>query len=337
MIHESGYTSVQPLSCATTVAMQPLVSIVLPIYNEEASLPALFERLGAVLPTLGYPYEVIMVDDGSRDHSFKKIKELSSKDRPVVAIQFKRNFGQTAALAAGIEHARGDIIVTLDSDLENDPADIPLLLKKLEEGFDVVSGWRQNRWQGSFFTRKLPSVTANWLISYVSRVPLHDYGCTLKAYRADLIKGVNLYGEMHRFIAAYAAWQGGRVAEIPVSYKPREHGKSNYGIGRTFRVLLDLVVMKFMHKYFNRPMHFFGGLGFFSFFIGGVAGMILVIERIFNLPNPVESLPILAALFILVGVQLMVFGVLSEILVRTYYESQHKRPYSIKEITGIIE
>jgi glycosyltransferase involved in cell wall biosynthesis len=317
--------------------MKPFVSIVLPIFNEAASLPALFERLGKVLPTIGHPYEVIMVDDGSKDGSFEIIKKLSAGGKPVIAVRFSRNFGQTAALAAGIDTARGEIIVTLDSDLENDPADIPLLLNKLEEGFSVVSGWRQDRWKGAFLTRKLPSVTANWLISKVSRVPLHDYGCTLKAYRSDLLKGINLYGEMHRFIAAYAAWQGGKVAEVPVSYAPRLHGKSNYGLGRTFRVILDLVVMKFMHKYFNRPMHFFGGWGFVSLLLGFICGATLVVERIFNLPNLIESLPILAALFILVGFQLMLFGVLAEIIMRTYYESQAKRPYTVAEITGTIK
>lgn len=314
-----------------------LVSIVIPIYNEEKNIPLLFDRLGKVLPTLKSPYEVIMVDDGSKDASFKTIQKLSSGGKPVVAIRFTRNFGQTAALAAGIDRARGDVIVMLDSDLENDPADITLLLKKLEEGYDVVSGWRQNRWKGAFFTRKLPSMAANWLISQVSRVPLHDYGCTLKAYRAELLKGVNLYGDMHRFIAAYAAWQGGRVAEVPVSYAPRLFGKSNYGLGRTFRVLLDLVVMKFMHKYFNKPMHFFGGWGFVSLVLGFVCGVALVAERVLHVENQIQSLPILSALFIMVGFQLILFGVLAEIIMRTYYESQGKRPYTIAEITGIIE
>jgi glycosyltransferase involved in cell wall biosynthesis len=314
-----------------------LISVVIPIYNEEKNLPLLFARLGEALPGLNRPYEVIMVDDGSRDRSFAEIKRLSGEGRPVVAIRLSRNFGQTAALAAGIEQARGSVIVMIDSDLENDPRDIPLLIAKLNEGYDVVSGWRQNRWKGAFLTRKLPSVTANWLISKVSKVPLHDYGCTLKAYRADLLKGVNLYGDMHRFVAAYAAWQGGRVAEVPVSYAPRIFGRSNYGLGRTFRVLLDLIVMKFMHKYFNKPMHFFGGWGFVSLFLGFLCGLALVVEKLFNFTNQIQSLPILAALFIMVGFQLMLFGVLAEILMRTYYESQGKRPYTVAEITGIIE
>ena len=311
----------------------PKVSIVLPIYNEAATLPALFARLGEVLATFPYTYEIIMVDDGSKDGSFEKIKELSKDGRPVRAIRFKRNFGQTAALAAGIDAAQGEIIVTLDSDLENDPADIPLLLNKLNEGYDVVSGWRKARWQGAYLSRKLPSLLANWLISRVSGVYLHDYGCTLKAYRADLIKGVMLYGDMHRFMPAYAVWQGGTIAEVPVSYRPRMHGTSNYGTGRIVRVLLDLVVMIFMHKYMNRPMHFFGGWGLVSFFLGTVAGVTSIFLKLFHLRDFVATpLPVFSALLIIVGVQLMLFGIIGEMLMRTYYESQNRKPYRIAEI-----
>ncbi|HEV8677597.1 MAG TPA: glycosyltransferase family 2 protein [Candidatus Paceibacterota bacterium] len=309
------------------------ISIVVPVYNEEQNLPMLFERLGAALAAFPHTYEVIMVDDGSKDGSYRKIVELSRAGRPVKAIRFSRNFGQTAALSAGIDAARGEIIVTLDSDLENDPADIQALVKKMDEGYDVVSGWRKNRWRGAFITRKLPSRLANSLISLISGVKLHDYGCTLKAYRADLIKGLNLYGDMHRFVAAYAVWQGGIVAEIPVSYAPRIHGKSNYGLGRTFRVLLDLIVMKFMQKYFNRPMHFFGGWGFLSLAIGLSTGLASVALKVMRLRDFVATpLPVFSALFIIVGLQFLLFGVLSEILMRTYYESQHRRPYVIKEV-----
>ncbi len=295
-------------------------------------MPALFERLGEVLGGIHRPAEVILVDDGSRDGSFEKIVELA-KGRPVTAIRLKRNFGQTAALAAGIDAAKGEIIITLDSDLENDPRDIPLLLAKMDEGFDVVSGWRKSRWAGSYLSRKLPSVIANWLISRLSGVPLHDYGCTLKAYKADLIKGVNLYGDMHRFMPAYAAWQGGLVAEVPVSYSPRIYGKSNYGIGRIIRVLLDLVVVVFMHRYMNRPMHFFGGWGLLSFVLGLFAGAVALILRIFNIRHLVDTpLPIFSALLIIVGVQLVMFGVVGEMLMRTYYESQSRKPYAIQQI-----
>lgn len=314
--------------------MEEKVSIVIPIYNEALNLPGLFERLAEALQQFTTPYEVIMVDDGSKDGSYQKILELAH-GRPVTAIKLRRNFGQTAALAAGIERATGTIIVTLDSDLENDPRDIPKLLKKMEEGFDVVSGWRKNRWEGAFLTRKLPSITANWLISKMSGTKLHDYGCTLKAYRAEYLKGVQLYGQMHRFIPAYVAWQGGRVTELPVSYQPRLHGKSNYGTGRILRVLLDLVVIVFMYKYMNRPMHFFGGWGLWSILAGFLCGAVVMALRIFGIPNPIISLPVLAIFFVLVGIQFILFGVIAEMLMRTYYESQGRRPYLVGDIKEV--
>lgn len=308
-----------------------LVSVVMPVYNEAKALPELFERLKRGLSLLRVPYEVILVDDGSRDGSFQKILELSKNGAPVVAIELRRNFGQTAALAAGIEAAEGDVIVTLDSDLENDPTEIVRFVDKLAEGYDVVSGWRQDRWQGSFITRKIPSLAANWIISKLSGVHLHDYGCTFKAYRADMIKGVRLYGDMHRFIAAYAVWQGGRIVEIPVRYTPRKFGKSNYGLGRIFRVLLDLVVVVFIHRYMNRPMHFFGAWGFVSLVLGFVAGSAALVLRFFGIHMVQTPLPVLATLLLLVGVQLVLFGVIAEILMRTYYESQQKRPYTVRQ------
>lgn len=314
--------------------MAEKVSIVIPIYNEALNLPGLFERLGEALQQFSMPYEVIMVDDGSKDGSYQKILELA-KGRPVTAVTLKRNFGQTAALAAGIERATGTIIVTIDSDLENDPRDIPKLLEKMQEGFDVVSGWRKNRWEGAFLTRKLPSVTANWLISKMSGTKLHDYGCTLKAYRAEYLKGVQLYGQMHRFIPAYVAWQGGQVSEMPVSYQPRMHGKSNYGTGRIIRVLLDLVVIVFMYKYMNRPMHFFGGWGLWSILAGFVSGGVVVALRILGIPNPIISLPVLAIFFVLVGIQCILFGVIAEMLMRTYYESQGRKPYLVGDIKEV--
>lgn len=313
--------------------MELALSVVLPVYNEEKNLPLLFKRLVDVLDSLDKTYEIIAVDDGSKDASFAVLTTLVAEYPHVVAIRFKTNFGQTAALAAGIECARGDVIVTIDSDLENDPQDIPRLLAKMEEGFDVVSGWRKSRWHGAFLTRRLPSVMANKLISTLTGVHLHDYGCTLKAYRAELIKSVNLYGEMHRFIPAYVAWNGGLVAEIPVGHTPRIHGKSNYGFGRIFRVLLDLIVVVFMYRYMTRPMHFFGGWGIASLFIGMVAGSAAALLRLLNISKRIVDtpLPILAALLIIVGIQFLLFGVLAEMLMRTYYESQQRRPYSIKE------
>jgi glycosyltransferase involved in cell wall biosynthesis len=315
--------------------MNPAVSVVVPVYNEEKNISELLSRLLHAMRALGKSFEIIAVDDGSRDHSFQELSKVASKEAEVCAVRFKRNFGQTAALAAGIERARGDVIVTIDSDLENDPADIGQLLQKLDEGYDVVSGWRRGRWQGSWLTRKLPSMMANKLISFLTGVHLHDYGCTLKAYRADVIKGVNLYGEMHRFIPAYASWQGGTVTEIPVSHSPRKHGKSNYGFGRVFRVILDLVVVVFMHRYLNRPMHFFGMWGLVSVSLGIVAGLIAVYMRITNFADFIQTpLPVLSALFIIVGVQLILFGLIGEMLMRTYYESQGRRPFVIKETVG---
>ncbi len=314
--------------------IKPDISVVVPVYNEEKNIPELFARLTRVLESLNRPYEIIAVDDGSRDRSYEVLVERAKHNQNIQVIRFKRNFGQTAALAAGIDRAKGDIIVTIDSDLENDPADISRLLAKMDEGYEVVSGWRKGRWQGAWLTRKLPSLIANWIISAITGVHLHDYGCTLKAYRADVIKGVNLYGEMHRFIPAYAVWQGGRVAEIPVSHTPRVHGKSNYGFGRVFRVLLDLVVVVFMHRYMNRPMHFFGMWGLVSCSLGVLAALLALYVKFFVGFDLIQTpLPVLSALLIIVGVQLVLFGIIGEMLMRTYYESQNRRPYIIKEST----
>lgn len=305
------------------------LSVVVPVYNEEESLPAFFSELMAVLSGAPLAWEVVVVDDGSNDGSYAVLAEQAARDSHVRVVRLRTNFGQTAALAAGIEHAEGDVIVTIDSDLENDPQDIPRLLTKLDEGYDVVSGWRQGRWRGAFFTRRLPSMVANWLISTLTKVHLHDYGCTLKAYRAEVIRGVKLYGEMHRFVPAYAAWYGGRVAELPVAHRPRQFGKSKYGMGRVLRVLLDLVVVVFLHRFMNRPMHFFGTWGFWILALGVVGGVSLVTLRLFGMSAPFESYPILVALLILVGMQLVLFGVMAEMLMRTYYESQDKRPYVV--------
>ncbi len=314
-------------------AIPPKISIVIPIYNEERSISDLFSRLTKTLTSLPDSYEIIAVDDGSQDHSFAALTQEADHNKHIHIIRFKRNFGQTAALAAGIEHARGEIIVTLDADLENDPADIPRLIEKLDDEFSVVSGWRKDRWQGSFFSRKLPSLLANKLISFLTGVTLHDYGCTLKAYRSDVVKDVRLYGEMHRFIPAYAHWQGGKVTEIPVHYTPRVYGKSNYGISRTSRVLLDLVVITFLHRFMNRPMHFFGTAGLASLLLGSFTGCVAIILKILHFRDFVATpLPVLATLLIIVGVQLIMFGIIGEMLMRVYYESEGRRPYLIREI-----
>jgi glycosyltransferase involved in cell wall biosynthesis len=308
------------------------ISIVLPIYNEEKNIKILYQELKNSLNSLGKSYEIICVNDGSTDGSEKVLKELALDDAGVKVINFKHNFGQTAAMSAGISHATGDIIMPMDSDLQNDPADILKFLDKIEEGFDVVSGWRKKRWQGNFLTRKLPSVTANWMISAMTKVRLHDYGCSMKAYKREAIQGVALYGEMHRFIPAYIAWHGGKVAEIIVNCRPRIHGETKYGISRTFKVLLDLIVVKFLANYMNRPIHFFGGAGFISLFFGIICGLTALFLRLFHIKYIIETpLPILSALLTIVGIQLIAMGIIAEMIMRTYYESQEKTPYVIKE------
>ena len=247
------------------------LSIILPIKNEAENIKSLYEELKNVLNPLKIDYEIICVNDGSSDNSLKFLKELATQDLKVKIIDFKTNFGQTAAMSAGIKNAQGEIIMPMDSDLQNDPADIPNFITKINEGYDVVSGWRKNR-KDKMLSRKIPSWIANWLLGIITKVKIHDYGCSIKAYRRDMIKEVNLYGEMHRFIPAYIYWQGGKVTEIVVNHRPRIHGKTNYNIYRTFRVILDLVVLRFLFKYINRPMHFFGGIGFASFFIGIIFG-----------------------------------------------------------------
>lgn len=310
------------------------LSVVLPIYNESKSIPILFDALAKAVGQ--YDYEIIAINDGSKDDSYAQLKKICAVDPRVKAINFRRNFGQTAAINAGIQYAAGDVIVLIDSDLENDPNDIPKLLGKLDEGFDVVSGWRQNRWENEQLTRKLPSRMANGLISYISGVYLHDYGCTLKAYRRDVIKNVSLYGQMHRFIPVYCAWQGGTVTEMPVSYQPRQFGKSNYGIFRTYKVLLDLVLIKFLEKYMQRPIHFFGGAGILAFLVTFFATILAAYFKLTGQKDLVETpLPTIASMFFVVGIQLVLMGVMAEILMRTYYESQHKMPYSVKETMNL--
>ncbi len=309
----------------------PYLSVIVPIYNESKSIPILFDALEKAIGQ--YDYEIIAINDGSRDDSLKQLRAVCQHNHRIKAINFKRNFGQTAAINAGIQHASGDVLVLIDSDLENDPNDIPKLVDKLDEGYDVVSGWRQNRWKGEFLTRKLPSMTANKLISSISGVPLHDYGCTLKAYRRDVIKDVVLYGQMHRFIPVYCAWQGGLVTEMPVNYQPRQFGKSNYGIFRTYKVVLDLVLIKFLEKYMQRPIHFFGGAGILAFIVAFLATMLAAYFKLTGQKDLVETpLPTIASMFFIVGIQMVLMGVMAEILMRTYYESQNKTTYTVKEL-----
>lgn len=306
------------------------VSIITPIYNEAGNLKELFRELYSVISGLKLDYEIIAINDGSKDDTRNILKTLSAKDNNFKVINFAHNYGQTAALSAGISHASGDVLIPMDSDMENDPVDIPRLLDKLSEGYDVVSGWRRDRWGGKWLTRKLPSMVANRLISFITGIKLHDYGCTLKAYRRDVIVDVQLYGEMHRFIPAYAAWKGAKITEIEVKNRKRLNGVSNYGISRTYKVILDLLLIRFLTIYMNRPIHFFGGIGIISLMLGTVAGAFAVFLRIFYGFHFISSpLPVFSALFLIVGVQLAIMGLLAEIIMRTYYESQQKTPYTI--------
>lgn len=305
----------------------------MPVYNEAGNLKKLINEIVGEIEKISHEYEIIAVNDGSIDNSISVLRSEALKNNKLKIINFTRNFGQTAAINAGINDSSGDIIILIDSDLENDPKDILKLLNKMDEGYDVVSGWRKSRWKGKWLTRKLPSVIANWLISRISGVKLHDYGCTLKVYKKEVIKGVHFYGEMHRFIPIYAHWQGsGKITELEINYRQREYGESKYSLSRTFRVVLDLILIKFLDKYISRPMHFFGGIGFASFFIGVISGLAAVILRIFDIKHLVATpLPIFSALFIIVGAQLIAMGVIAEMVMRVYYESRNKAPYDIKE------
>ncbi len=311
------------------------VSIVLPIYNEEKNIPILYKEIIETCRNSNYDYEIIAVNDLSTDSSLKILSDLAHKNSQLKVVSFKFNVGQTAAMSAGIHYASGDIIIPMDSDLQNDPRDIPKFIDKIHEGYDVVSGWRKDR-KDFTLSRKIPSKIANIIIGYITGVKIHDYGCSMKAYRRDLIQDIKLYGEMHRFIPAYARWQGGRVTEIVTHHRPRIHGKTNYGISRTFKVLLDLVVVKFLSRYLNKPIHFFGGVGFISLAIGIVAGLSSIFLKIFYVKSFVSTpLPVFSALFVIVGVQLVAMGIIAEMLMRVYYESQDATPYKIRETINI--
>lgn len=307
------------------------ISIIVPVYNEEGNIARLHERITKTLDMLPNSSEIIFINDGSRDGSAKELREVAQKDSRVKVIRFSKNFGQTAAMSAGFTHATGEIIIPMDADLQNDPADIPNLLAKLEEGYDVVSGWRKDRKDKSI-SRKLPSFIANRMIAFITGVTIHDYGCSLKAYRKEVLDGVHLYGEMHRFIPAYAAWNGARVTEIPVTHHPRTIGKSKYTISRTLKVVLDLLVVKFLTTYMSRPIHFFGVLGLLSIIFGFATGIFAVILKIvYAVSFIVTPLPLLTVFLILLGVHFVLLGLLAEILMRTYYESQQKTTYVIAE------
>ncbi len=311
--------------------MKPRYSIIIPVYNEEGNIERLHAQIASTLDTLPYTSEIIFVNDGSRDKSALELLSVAKKDPRVRVLRFSKNFGQTAAMSAGFTHASGEIIIPMDADLQNDPADIPSLLAKLDEGYDVVSGWRKDRKDKSL-SRKLPSFIANRLIAFITGVSIHDYGCTLKAYRKEILEGVHLYGEMHRFIPAYAAWNGARVTEIPVTHHPRTVGKSKYNISRTLKVVLDLLVVKFLTTYMSRPIHFFGVLGLVSIILGFTTGILaLVLKFAYAISFIITPLPLLTVFLVLLGVHFILLGLLAEIQMRTYYESQHKSTYIIAE------
>jgi len=306
---------------------------VLPVFNEEENIEPLYEELKASLIKIKAEYEMIFVDDGSKDNSFKVLSELNKRDKTVRVIQFRRNFGQTAALAAGLDHANGDVIVTLDADRQNDPKDIGKLVDKItKEGYDFVNGWRYKR-KDPFLLRRLPSLIANRIISYTTDVKLHDYGCTLKAFTSDVAKNIELYGEMHRFIPAIASWMGVDIAEVKVNHRPRVAGVSKYGISRTFRVILDLITVKFLLKYSSRPLQFFGLFGVICGVAGFIISLHLTIQKVFSdVALSDRPLLLLAVLLIFMGIQFITIGLLAELQIRTYHEAQNKPTYVVRTI-----
>jgi glycosyltransferase involved in cell wall biosynthesis len=308
------------------------VSVVVPVFNEEQSLDALYQELARVLDAQEWAAEIVFVDDGSRDGSFEILEGLAREDPRCTVVKFTGNFGQTAAMAAGIEMATGDVIVPIDADLQNDPSDIPRLIARLEDGYDVVSGWRRER-RDRFLTKRLPSMLANRLISWWTGVRLHDYGCTLKAYRARVLKGTHLYGEMHRFVPVYAHWQGARVTEMVVNHRRRRFGRSNYGLSRTFKVLLDLLTLKLLGAYKTKPIYLFGGLGATFIAVGVLAFAGVVIEKlIWDSWHHKMSMLLLVTLLVTVGVMLIMMGLLAELMIRIYHEAQDKPTYVIDRV-----
>jgi dolichol-phosphate mannosyltransferase len=310
----------------------PKVSIIIPCFNEEESIDPLFRNLWALLADANFTFEVLLINDGSTDGTLAKLRDAAARKPHAYIVDFRRNYGQTAAIMAGIDYARGEIIISLDADLQNDPQDIPRLLAKLEEGYDVVSGWRLDR-KDAAIRRNLLSRLANRLISRISGVKLHDYGCTLKAYRADVIKGVRLYGEMHRFIPIYASWMGARVTEIPVQHHSRKFGESKYGLGRVFKVILDLLVVKFLDRHFVKPIYVFGGFGMISLAISVLSFLWMLYLKIFeNVSMILTPLPLLTVLTFLIAFISLLMGLLAEMLVRTYYESQGRAAYTVRSV-----
>jgi glycosyltransferase involved in cell wall biosynthesis len=312
--------------------MTPELSIVIPVQNESPNIKPLYDELTQTLGKFGRSYELVLVDDGSTDDTFEQLAALQARDPRVRVIRFRRNFGQTAAFAAGFAHARGRLVVTSDGDLQNDPADIPAMVALIEQGNDIVCGWRKNR-QDTFVNRTLPSMLANKLISWATGVPLHDYGCSLKVFRAEVVKPLRLYGEMHRFLPAIASQIGVKIAEIVVNHRPRRAGTTKYGIGRTIRVVLDLATVKFLLSYSTRPLQIFGLIGLITGGLGALITGYLGYVRLFAHQSIAERpLLLLGVMLVFIGVQLVTFGLLAEVMARTYYESQDKPTYAIREV-----
>jgi glycosyltransferase involved in cell wall biosynthesis len=312
------------------------LSLIIPVYNEQDNLPFLFDAIYKVMEPINSSWELILVDDGSRDNSLSVLKEYAQKDPSHIrVISFRRNFGQTAAIAAGLDYAQGDIIVLLDADMQNDPADIPMMLAKLDEGYDLVSGWRKSR-KDNAVTRNFPSMVANWIISQVTGVHLHDYGCTLKVYRRDVLEGFRLYGEMHRFIPVYASSVGAKITELTVNHHPRKFGKTKYGLERTIKVILDLFTVKFLVAFSSKPIYLFGGAGGFLMVFGILMMVYLLVRRIFFLVSVTGS-PLfqVSAMLFTLGFQSLLMGLIAELLVRTYHESQRKPTYTVRTIINL--
>ncbi len=315
----------------------PKYSIVVPFHNEEENVTALYDRLKAVMEQVSDSFELVLVDDGSSDRTYKLLEEIAAVDSRVLVVKLRRNFGQTSALAAGFDHAQGEFILAMDGDLQHDPNEIPHFLEKLEEGYDVVSGWRKERID-NFVMRRIPSRCANWLMAKLSGVDIHDFGTTFKAYRREVIQAVPLYGEMHRFIPALASWYGASICEIPIKNVNRERGKSHYGIGRTFRVFFDLLTIRFLLKYMTRPLHFFGTFGALSMFGGGAVTMLLLVLKLFTHQHVMDEhgpLFVVAGILILAGIQMLAIGLLGELQVRHYHHAGQRSPYAIDRLVRL--
>ena len=312
----------------------PRYSIVVPLHNEQENVTDLYDRLKAIMEANGESFELVLVDDGSTDRSFPLLREIAAVDSRVTVVKLRRNFGQTSALAAGCDHARGDYIIAMDGDLQHDPADIPLFLEKISEGYDIVSGWRKHRID-NLWMRRIPSHCANWLMAKLSGVAIHDFGTTFKAYRREILEQVPLYGELHRFIPALASWHGASICEVPIRNVNRERGASHYGISRTFGVFFDLITIRFLLKYLARPLHFFGSLGMMSIFSGSAIAVWLLIEKFLHHSDVMTDhgpLMIFGAVLLLAGLNLLAVGLLGEMQVRHYHEPRHRAPYSVDRV-----